>query len=68
MIVEGDGPSLLGRNWLHHIRLNWSRINAIHVHNDCVSSILDKFQDVFVDELGTIQLVKAKVLVQYDIA
>ena len=23
LIVEGDGPSLLGRNWLSHLKINW---------------------------------------------
>ena len=27
MVVPGDGPSLLGRNWLHEVKLDWSSIN-----------------------------------------
>ena len=23
LIVEGDGPGLLGRNWLSHLKINW---------------------------------------------
>lgn len=27
VIVEGNGPTLLGRNWLKHIRLDWRGIH-----------------------------------------
>jgi len=25
-VVKGNGPSLMGRNWLHHIKLNWQSL------------------------------------------
>ena len=55
VIVKGNEPSLLGRHWLHHAKLNRSRINAVQVSNTSRSSVLDKFEDVFADVLGTIQ-------------
>lgn len=26
IVVDGDGPPLLGRNWLEQLKLNWSSI------------------------------------------
>ena len=63
VIVEGGGPSLLGRNWLHHLKLNWSHIRAVSMPNDSLPAILENFKDVFADGLGTIQSVKAKLSV-----
>ena len=32
-IVEGDGPSLLGRDWLKHLRLDWQQIAKVDSTN-----------------------------------
>ena len=29
VVVKGTGPSLFGRNWLNHIRLEWQEINYV---------------------------------------
>ena len=31
VVVEGNGPSLLGRNWLKYIRLNWNTIFTVQI-------------------------------------
>ena len=31
-VVAGNGPCLLGRNWLQHLTLNWSQIKAVSQH------------------------------------
>ena len=59
LIVKGEGPSLFGRNWLNKIQLDWRAINQVtsHVHN----KVLDKYPEVFKDELGTLQGTRAKI-------
>ena len=29
IVISGDGPTLLGRNWLRHTQLNWKQMKAI---------------------------------------
>ena len=60
-IVEGNGPMLLGRNWLKSIKLNWGTIKK--VTND-LEQVLNNHTDVFKDELGTMQDTTAKLYVK----
>lgn len=60
-VVEGNGPSLFGRNWLKSIKLNWATIKKLSTNLD---DILHKYSNVFKDELGTMKDVKAKLYVK----
>ena len=60
-VLKGDGPSLLGRNWLKDIKLNWRTIKKLSNNLD---SMLEEHKDVFKDELGTMKGVKAKLFVK----
>ena len=53
IITKGDGPSLLGRNWLAELRINWESVYTIQ-EMDTLSSVLDRHKTVFRKELGTI--------------
>ena len=57
--VKRTGPALLGRNWLHHINLDWASIHAVQSRQKSLTK-LEKYRDVFVDGLGTIKSYKAK--------
>ena len=62
LVVSGDGPILLGRNWLEKIKLNW--YNIFWLHNATLSELLDKYKRVFGSDLGTAKGFKAKIIVE----
>ena len=61
VVVKGEGPSLLGRNWLSQLKLNWHEI--FWSHNPALSEVLEKFKTVFEPGLGTVNGYKAQILV-----
>ena len=62
IVVAGSGPSLLRRNSLHSIRLDWLAIHKASIALlTLLSSLLDQHQVVFQDKLGTIEKEKATV-------
>ncbi len=66
-VVTGNGPSLLRRNWLQHLMLNWQEIRAMRSHAvGSLEYLLDKYHDVFNEELGTIKSFSAKLHVKPD--
>ena len=64
MVVKGDGPNLLGRNWLHNIKLNWNEI--WQVQETGLSAVLDAHKDVFDKGLGTFKGPEAKIYLDPD--
>ena len=64
IVVEGSGPSLMGRDWLRHIRLDWSNLHSVRssVHSRC-QEIVDKHSKVFADELGHLKGTEAHLYV-----
>ena len=62
IVVYGSGLTLLRRNWLSHIQLNWQEIH--HVNNDSLQSVLDMYSAVFQGGLGKLQGFKAKIHVE----
>ena len=71
IVTPGSGPSLLGWNWLHHIRLNWKQIcNELRLseENESVElkTILDKYATVFKEELGTMKGTEVHIILKLD--
>ena len=59
LVVAGDGPSLMGLDWLSHIKLDWPRLNHVQGVSVC-QQILNKHENIFKDELGTVPGITAK--------
>ena len=41
IVVKGEGPSLLGRNWLGEVKLNWHEI--FWLQNESLGQVLEKY-------------------------
>ena len=54
LVVEGNCPSLYGRNWTKYIHPNWHKIGAVHSSSH-LQSIVEKHEAVFKNELGRIR-------------
>ncbi len=68
LVVSGKGPTLLGRDWLQHIRLDWKMIGLNTLDNGCdrVQSLLKKYPQVFQEKLGAMQHFQATLHVRQD--
>ena len=57
-VVEGQGPSLMGREWLNEININWQKLNLADAFNNVVPTnseverLLKKYVNVFKEGLG----------------
>ena len=60
-MVKGSGPTLLGRDWLRGMRLNWSSIRTLTAHNWLLTlnQLIEKYAEVFQPELGTFKKFQA---------
>ena len=78
VVAKGENVPLLGRNWLTHIKLNWSQIFAASSQPSqpppsskysmkdpqALESLLDKYKEVFTPGQGTIKDFKAHIKVK----
>ena len=58
-VIEGEGPSLFGRNWLKSIQIDWKSIYTLKEGR--LQSLLTAHRDVFSEGLGKLQGTKAKI-------
>ena len=64
LVVAGSGPSLLGRDWLQKIRLDWQALHHLRAAPPTnLQTILDCHEAVFKDELGCVKGVTATIAI-----
>ena len=65
-VVKGTGPSLLGRDWLRHIKLDWKTVGQVASVNrvTMLDSLLKRYHEVFQGGLGTLKGVHARLQVK----
>ena len=61
LVVKGEGPSLLGRNWLCELKLNWHDI--FWLQNEPLKQVLEKYKSVLEPGLGKVTGYKAKIII-----
>ena len=59
-VVTGKGPNLMGRNWLKKMKLNLAEINNVSTSKPTLESLMQKFGEIFNEELGTIKTFHAE--------
>jgi len=58
-VVKGKGQNLFGRDWLAHLHLNWG-LATLEKSSTSLEMLLERYTDVFAEELGSIQHFQAK--------
>ena len=60
VVVEGNGSSLLGRNWLKYLKLDRITIARTHaIRMTSLHNVLDQHQPLFQEGLGTVEPFRA---------
>lgn len=58
-VVEVNGPALFCREWLAEIEVDWHSIHTIILAEKQLMGVLNQYDSLFNDELGTVKGVKA---------
>ena len=67
IVVKGSGPSLLGRDWLTMIRLDWKSLSVHQTSTERpLKDILKRHESLFRPELGLARNIDAKLYVEPD--
>ena len=59
VVFVGQGPTLLGRNWLSHLKLNWQEIH--YASSPGLHQLLQQYDQVVQEGLGTFRGYEAKI-------
>ena len=61
VVVKGNRPSLFGRDWLAHLKLDWKGIHLLN--SSPLKELLSCHRKLFEDGLGTLRGYKPKLYV-----
>ena len=53
LVVQGSGPSLIDREWMSQFTFDWVEVKYARVQDEDFELLLNKYPDIFKDELGT---------------
>ncbi len=62
-VVEGQGPSLMGRDWIRSIRLDWRSIGMASLSSK-TEALLERYVEVFEEGLGPMNTFEASLSVK----
>lgn len=65
-VVKGDFPSLLGRSWLEEIKLDWPAVNRLYKEDTDLTTVLNRYPEVFKEELGNMKDITVKLNIKPD--
>ena len=65
VVIAGNGPSLFGRNWLNHIKLNWKEMFKVRsVRLGSLHALMQPRQKLFGEGLGKVEPYRASLHIQ----
>lgn len=63
-ITKKNYTAIMGRVWLKKIRLNWQEVRKLSLSSTQLQTILEKHDQVFCDELGSMKDITVKLHVK----
>ena len=67
VVTAGNGPSLLGRNWLNHINLNWKKLFTVCTARfGSLYALMQRHRQLFAEGVGTVEPYKVSLKVQQE--
>ena len=55
VVISGENPCLMGRNWFQHISLNWSEIFHLATMERNLNEMLETHSPIFQEGLGKVE-------------
>ena len=62
LVVAGNGPSVMGRDWMHTIRLDWEQLHRLQALD--LESVLARHEILFDGKLGHVKGFSAKIHIE----